>query len=124
MSNNDHKGTIYDRKIQSVFEDWIIESGIKVRFKTITYYIESKLSFFDSYILSLFGIFPKNNNILHIVTTDPDKFFGGDNHLLYKYKAKFLSHNIKSIEIHQVKNQDHLLEGVIKKLKRNKKKIK
>lgn len=128
MSGNRSKvpGTIYDRKLSDYFENWVVESGVKMKFNTVTYYIEKQVlpkptGLWDHFLRSICLRVPDTKNIMHVVTNMPGALIGRSGHLIDKYTDIFtnpeLVQGIDEVQLHEVKAQENLWKGVKRKTK-------
>lgn len=110
--------TIYDLDVQDQFENWLIESGIKVRFNTATYFIEMRKRNNLYSFLRKIGLNVKDEiTTLHIVTNRPGWLISINGSLINKYKEIFAGQGIDNVIIHEVRDQDVLLRGIKRKIK-------
>lgn len=110
--------TIYDPEIQEEFENWVIDSGIKIRFNTATYFIEDVLEYTANPILKLIGINKKKiTRILHVVTNRPGFLIGECGKIINKYTEILARLGIDEIKLHEIRCQDSLLRGIKRKIK-------
>lgn len=125
MQKKGKEGTIFDPKIWDFFENWIIESGIRLRFNTATFYVEKRKippSGWREAFCQRMGLTVQNEEtILHVVTNKPGKLKGADSILFRRYCLIFTDKHyvegIDRVEMHEVKDQEKLLEGIQRKLK-------
>lgn len=119
-------GTIFDRNLSDYFENWIVESGIKMKFNTVSYYIEKQVlpkptGLWDHFLQTICIRVPDTKNIMHVVTNMPGYLIGRGGHLIDKYVAIFtnpeLVQGIDEVELHEVKAQENLWKGVKRKSK-------
>ena len=115
---NEELENLHDCIIQDQFENWLIDSGIKVRFNTATYFIDFVTEDITNPILKLFG-FRKKKIILtlHVVTNRPGFLIGEAGSIINKYKKIFSEIGIDIIKIHEVKDQGVLHRCVNRKIK-------
>lgn len=111
--------TVYDEKVENQFENWLIESGLKIRFNTATYYIEIKKRNLIYSLLKKFGLNVKDEiKTLHVVTNRPGYLIGYTGSIINKYKELLASQcGIDDVIIHEIRCQDSLIRGIKRKIK-------
>lgn len=118
MSPNKNTITIYDSKLQNLFEDWIIESGLKIKFNVVTYLIETQRD--PPSFLQKIGLTPhRERKVFRVLTNQVDILKGESGSLLTKYSQLFCEQFplLDDVIISEVKDQDRILKGVKRKLK-------
>jgi len=116
------QATLYDPKIQHFFENWVIESNLKIKFNVATYYIESKKRNKFILLLKMIG-FKKivdERRILRVLTNQPGYLHGKDGALFNRYRTIFTDkkhvRDIDDVVVIEVKDQERILKGVKRKI--------
>ena len=105
-------------EVQEVFEDWVIESGLKVRFNTATYFTKTRKLFCIKSILSLFKLAKAvEEKTLYVVTSQPGYLIGKGGVFVRKYEEIFKSLGYSKVVILESRNQDQIVKGVRRKLR-------
>lgn len=117
---NSKRATIYDPLLQGLFEDWVLEADLKVKFNVATYYIEteSKKGGFP-FLRNTSKLNIKEKKILKVLTNQPGYLIGRSGEILKKYTnlIKASLPEIDEVEVIEVKDQERILRGVKKKLR-------
>ena len=114
------KPTIFDSGVQDHFEDWVIEAGVKIRFNTATYFMETKKRNKVYSLLQKIGFNIKSEiNIMHVVTNRPGYLIGKAGIIINKYEKLLSGFGIDKVTIHEITSQDALLRGIKRKISTN-----
>ena len=112
-----------DRTLENIFEEWVLDSGITIRYHVACYTIEKVYKYrWLSWILDLLKMFDLVHEdhgmipIMKVMTNRPQLLKGRNDNLLdgYRYRLK-MKCCIDNIEIIHLSNLDIIRKNVINK---------
>lgn len=118
-----------DYTVSNIVEDWIVESGVKMKFNTITYYFETipvyPKTLWDHLLQSIGVRKKKTKLIMHIVTNVPGYLIGRAGNIIDRYRSRLIDvvPDLDDIQLHEVKSPEDLWKRVKRKIKARDEKV-